>query len=149
MRRSPERATAQLRNFQALVILMRIYEDAISVAVPSGKLVVIIPASFALYAVVRIGGIIAVFAGVYAIDTILFIEIILNLIAQVFISSSDWREEMRNHVGHRNSTLAKGLRGLRDIRVRLGGLYFIDKGLVLTVLAIITQNSINILLLNQ
>ena len=138
----------QLREFKTLVLFMKIYEDAISAALPAGKFVTIIPATFALYAVIRIGGITAIFAGVYAVDTTVFIEIIVNLVAEVWIDSVEWREEMGKCVGKRSSLLAKEVRSLEAIRVRLGGLYFIDKGLVLTVIQTIAENSVNMLLLN-
>ena len=138
-----------MKEFKALVVLMEIYEDAISGPLPAAKIAIVVSAIFALYAVVRIGGITAIFAGVYAIDTILVIEIMLNLIAQVWIGSWGWRQEMEKCVARRNSLLAKELKSLMVVRVRLGGLYFVDKGLVLTVLEVIVQNSINMLLLNS
>ena len=51
-------------EYRSLVILMKIYEDAISTSVCAAKTGTAVPAIFALYAVVRIGGIIAVFSGV-------------------------------------------------------------------------------------
>ena len=138
----------QVKHYRNLAVLMKIYDDAISASLPAGKLVTILPATCALYAVVRIGGIIAVFAGVYAISTILFIEILLILIARVWTSSCDWRDEMKKCVGKRNSMLAKDLNGMMPVRLRLGGLYCVDQGLVLTVLQVIAENSINMLLLN-
>ena len=147
--KDPQKVMGQLREFKALAVLMKIYEHAISVVLPAVKFVTIIPAIFALYAVVRIGGITAVFAGVYGIDTIMFTEIILNGIAQVWIGSVEWREEMGKCVERRNSLLAKEVRSLAAIIVRPGGsLYFVDKGLVLTVVHLIVVNSVNMLLLN-
>lgn len=138
-------------EFKIVIILIKICQDAISAALLAGNLVTILPAIFRIagsIAVVRIGGVIAIFAYVYAIETILFIEIILNLIAQVWIRSWDWRKAMKKCMGRWNSRLAKEVRSFMAMRVRLGGLYFVDKGLVLTVLEVIAQNSINMLLLN-
>ena len=149
VQRNLDEAPVQLRKYKALAILLRIKDDMAVIALPAGKFVVILPACYALYAVVRIGGIIALFAGVYAIDTILVLEVILNLNAQVWIGSWNLKEEMMKCVGNRNSVLAKQVRGTNILKVSLGHLYFVDKGLVLTVLAIIVQNSINVLLLNS
>ena len=132
-----------------MAILATIKDDAFAVPLPAGKLVVILPACYALYAVVRIGGIIAIFAGVYAFDTILLIEIVLNINAQVWIASSNLKDELMKCVINRESVLAKQLRSMNTLKVRVGHLYFVDKGLVLTVLAIIAQNSINVLILNS
>ena len=120
-----------------------------ALALPAAKLVVILPACYALYAVIRIRGIIALFAGVYAIDTICLLEILLTLNAQMWTGPWNLKEEMLKCVVSRKSLLAKQLRGVDTLKLRVGHLYFVDKGLVLTVLAIIIQNSINVLLLNS
>ena len=138
----------QVKRFKTLVVFLKIYEDAVSTVLLAAKSTTILPALFSLYAVVRIGGVVAIFAGMYAVDAILMVEIMLNLIAQVWTDSVNWRAEMMKCVGERRSLLAKEVRSLKAIRVRIGGLYYVDKGLVLTVLEVLALNSINILLLN-
>ena len=82
----------QLKKLKGLTILARINDDVAPIVIPAAKLVTILPAWYALYAVIRPGGFIALFGSVYAFDTILELEIVLNMNAQVWIASWNLKE---------------------------------------------------------
>ena len=128
---------------------MILYNRAMRILLPSAKFLVIVPAVFGGYALVRLEGAVALFCAVYALDTTILLELMLSMLAEQDSRSRDFLQRLRRSVGgSRKSVLWKEVMAARPIAVVLGyGSYFVDKELVLTVLQIIATNTVTVILL--
>ena len=123
--------------------------QALRLLLPSAKVIVIVPAVFSGYALVKLEGLTALFCAIYALDTACILELLLSVFAEQDIRSRRLLQGLRWRVkGSRRSVAWKELTAVRPIAVTVGnGSYFVDKQLVLTVLEIIASNTVNAILL--
>ena len=125
------------------------FNQAVRFLLPSAKVIVIVPAVFGGYALVKLEGLTSLFCAIYALDTACILELLLSVFAEQDIRSRELLQGLKRRVkGSRRSVAWKELAAMRPIAVTVGnGSYFVDKQLVLTVLEIIASNTVNAILL--
>ena len=139
-----------LTVYSQMRIILKIFDRAITIIIPAMKLVVIIPATFSLYALVKLEGLLSLFCVLYALDTTFLVELVLNILAQPYEHSSRFVRRVKLSRGSQGPLMRRRVKALRPIGATLyGGMYFVDKILMLTVLQIIVTNAVNVLIVSR
>ena len=114
---------------------------------PVAKILTVVPTVFATYAVIKLEGIVSLFCGVYALDCMFLLELLLSLMAEQHIRSKKLLDRLKVIPTSRRSELWIKMVATKPIAITVGkGTYFVDKTLVLTVLEIVAVHTINVLI---
>ena len=137
-------------DYKRLAILMNDLDEMVSELLPIWKTATIFPAVFATYAVTKLGGVVGGFAAIYAFLSLTTLQLLIKFAAEI-TSESAWflKDFKRYGISQRNGIYLKILAGLRPLRISVKKMYFLDKGLMITIMQIILENTVMVLLLQS
>lgn len=134
------------KTYTQLCIIVGEFNKSVAILIPSAKICTIVSAVFGIYAFVKLDGVVAMFCGLYAVNTTASLECVLNVFAGIQSESVAYLEAIRGHVS-RKQIFGKQFKAAVHVAVEFGGrMYFADKELMLTLLDIIINNAVSFIL---
>ena len=82
-----ESADEIMKLYKQQRIIMMLANRSLRILLPCGQILIIIPAVFAAYATVKLQGLIGLFCAFYALNTTVFLELILSALAEQEVRS--------------------------------------------------------------
>ena len=137
-----------LTDYRRLAILINDLDEMASVLLPIWKMATIFPTVFATYAVTKLDGVVRGFAAIYAFLCLTTLQLVIKFAAEITTESNRFLKDFKRYgLSRRNGIHSKILAAFRPLRISVRKMYFLDKGLMITIMRIILENTIMILLL--
>ena len=155
MKQSTTRPTAfswaELSLYKDLYYLCEQFTGSIRMFLPSLQGLGLTSAIFGTYAAIRMDKVMALFCGCFAFCLTMLTHVGFDFIAQVNVQSKAYIQALKSQSGSRagRGILWRQLAAMRPMKVQIGRLYCVDKGLLLTMVRIIMENTVNVLLIDS
>ena len=135
-------------------LLLKEGNQVYAIVLPGAKILLALFAVFCTIGAIRLDGITAIALSSIGISTTIFLGIMVSTLAEVHSRSGQVLRFLRNvtmeeqlHDGRpRRGCLKRSVNALGEIRIQIGSLYFIDKGVVLLLLRAVTEITANYLI---
>lgn len=142
---------AELTMYKDLYRLCVQFTASVRMFLPSLQILGLTAAIFGTYAAIRLDKVPALFCGVYGLSLTILTQVGFDFIAQVNVESKVYIRALKRQSGSGagRGIVRRQLAAMRPMKVQVGRLYAVDKGLLLTMVKIIMENTVNALLIDS
>ena len=149
-------AQRSFKLYRSLQILLKGCNAVYNVLIGSAVVLLILFSVFCTYGAIRFHGLIAISFAWIGISCTGFLAILLGIMAEFNNKSKLLLVAFDRSVVRSRRVLRKGefamlrrqLRAMTDLKFRVGALYYVDKGVVMTTFKIIFDSTVNLLILH-
>ena len=142
---------AEFDVYKDLYRLCEQFTGSVRMLLPSLQILGLTAAIFGTYAAIRLEKVMALFCGCYGFTVTFITQVGFDFIAQVNVESTVYIQALRRQSGTQagRGIVRRQLAAMRPMKVQIGRLYCVDRGLLLTMVKIIMENTVNVLLIDS